>query len=1054
MMRTNVFLRSTRRQPVRALCLLLVIVFVTFAFVGRVSEYLLIQQETERLGSYYRSIGTLKGSDSAVAEAENLLRKNSYVQMVDQARYISALLSDMYNADATDYSRDLLREDVIFYGALDQTLAYEMPLLNGETASLYNFTFKVDTVLAGHPDAITEGDTFRLIPYCAPYVSSRPAAYTDLSEVYAQMEVGQRYLVRGEFYRPDRRCAIKSMDGKSSFFFKKLAGEDSPWFYPVTDGQEADFSDPALAGLAEEIGIVSDNQRALTAITSQDISALAEVWQDGRKPYLIDGRWPDSTDNEQGARVCAVCRNFAKARDLSVGDQINMSLRDLYRCYYGSLYDPVDLERLDEITVSDTESYEIVGIFESASGFPNWLSKDYEPDYLFLPASAVPEDFQYGYLPKSVRYGEGSHNTDHFFMLTSPAVEDAFWSEMGDTLSELGVEVEILETGWDNFQNAAGPMRQSSLSSAAVFTGVLLAALSLAAFLYYRMRRGDFAKARALGLPAVICARQSALPLLLIGAAGTAAGGVLGWRYTQGRAGETLRSLAEFGELSDGLSSWWLLALWAVCFGLLALLAAFGAALLARRPVLRLLQGGAVQKAPKKQEAAPAIRVSELDLSLLGQVIGSVPGKKKGTGAAHVLRFVWRHIWRMPVKSALAVALAAGFMIGLAAIQTAIATSGEKIDGLYNSTVVTMDLVEDGFSAVTLSAKKSGFVNADTVRAIQETGFVRDAYLEGANDAAVVPYEGQWVRGEAVSLQRADMVSTRATSFDDLAEFLEKSNSELEVTFLPGWDESLFAQDWAALDAETSDETPALFPVVLQKALYEGYGLQPGDTVGVSCGSFRVCEVAGYYEGSAREFNTALLLPNSAAEAMVGERMNYLQAHFELDPARNRELGQFRVELDGILEAVQGRGAALRALLWDEELTEAVEPLEDSVVLMKLLYPAVVVLSILVAAGVSVLFVVLSAKEAAILRIQGTSKLRTILMLSLQQAFTCFAGLVVGLVGILLYIGGTRPDLLGSIAPGAAGCAVLYLAAGVLGAAVSSAAVTGKNPLEMLQVKE
>ncbi len=109
---------------------------------------------------------------------------------------------------------------------------------------------------------------------------------------------------------------------------------------------------------------------------------------------------------------------------------------------------------------------------------------------------------------------------------------------------------------------------------------------------------------------------------------------------------------------------------------------------------------------------------------------------------------------------------------------------------------------------------------------------------------------------------------------------------------------------------------------------------------------------------------------------------------------------------------------------------------------------------LLAAAGVSVLFVMLSAKEAAILRVQGTTRFRTVLMLSLQQVFTCFAGLLAGLIGILLYIGGTRPDLLTGLAPGAALCAGLYLTAGVTGAAVSSAAVTGKNPLEMLQVKE
>ena len=138
----------------------------------------------------------------------------------------------------------------------------------------------------------------------------------------------------------------------------------------------------------------------------------------------------------------------------------------------------------------------------------------------------------------------------------------------------------------------------------------------------------------------------------------------------------------------------------------------------------------------------------------------------------------------------------------------------------------------------------------------------------------------------------------------------------------------------------------------------------------------------------------------------------------------------------------------------DGELRQAVSPLERALELMRMLYPVVLALSLLSAAGVAVLFVMLLAKEAAILRVQGTAKIQTILMLSLQQVFTCFSGLTIGLTGILLYIGGTRPDLLPGIAPGTAVCAAAYLAAGVLGAIASSAAVTGKNPLEMLQVKE
>lgn len=42
-MRTNIFLRSTLRQPVKAAFLVIVMALVTFAFAARGAEYLLIR---------------------------------------------------------------------------------------------------------------------------------------------------------------------------------------------------------------------------------------------------------------------------------------------------------------------------------------------------------------------------------------------------------------------------------------------------------------------------------------------------------------------------------------------------------------------------------------------------------------------------------------------------------------------------------------------------------------------------------------------------------------------------------------------------------------------------------------------------------------------------------------------------------------------------------------------------------------------------------------------------------------------------------------------------
>ena len=121
---------------------------------------------------------------------------------------------------------------------------------------------------------------------------------------------------------------------------------------------------------------------------------------------------------------------------------------------------------------------------------------------------------------------------------------------------------------------------------------------------------------------------------------------------------------------------------------------------------------------------------------------------------------------------------------------------------------------------------------------------------------------------------------------------------------------------------------------------------------------------------------------------------------------------------------------------------------------MRILYPVMLVLAVLVSAAVSALFVMLSSKEGAILRIQGTGKRRVQVMLSLQQLFPSLGGLAIGLAGVFIYLSRRPPELMEAALGGAMLCAVLYLAAAAVGAAGASISVTGKNPLEMLQVKE
>lgn len=95
-------LKSTLRQPVRTLALLAFIAVLSFAFVSRAAEYAIVNTEAERLGGYYRSIGSVKVIDDEKYDEDRvktLLAENPYIALEDQRRVCSAEMEGVYNAD-------------------------------------------------------------------------------------------------------------------------------------------------------------------------------------------------------------------------------------------------------------------------------------------------------------------------------------------------------------------------------------------------------------------------------------------------------------------------------------------------------------------------------------------------------------------------------------------------------------------------------------------------------------------------------------------------------------------------------------------------------------------------------------------------------------------------------------------------------------------------------------------------------------------------------------------------------------------------------------------
>ena len=1069
-MKNRIYLKSTLRQPLRSILLLLLIGLLSAAFTVRVVEYVLIQRETGRLGDYYRAIGTLQSANSEeyndVAGAD-LIAKSKYVGLEDRRRCCSGVLQGMYNGDThgemsdgyekSEYDVGVHNSDVFVYGKLLSTPALFKigGWATGEEHEAYQFKFQVDQVEAGYPENVSEGKTVTLY-----WITDGK----DISSILEELHVGDRYFLKA-FYDA-RTTNMLQWDTPSENLIVKPLNDSGLWFLPVEPGESVNLESPELDGLREELELLRENLSAMLVVGTKDMSAMPNVQQVSKTYYLAEGRWLDRNDDRNTRKVCVVHQEFANFRGLSVGDTITLTLRNLEPANlgeegcYGYILDGEKWENWRDFS-TQTETFEIVGLY-------GMISRNYGGELtchntvMYIPDSCMPEGF--GADPETMVW-------DYSFVLKSSQDEAAFLGENREALEELGYSVSFVENHSENFWASVTPMRQSATFSAAVFAGVLLLGLVLAAFLYLLLRRRDFAILRAMGVPNGPAARGLLGPVALLGLLGIAAGSIPAWGYAMRKTAETLATISgpEGVEVSVELSRLYLVGICACVWALLVAFVAIGAGRLSRRPALELLQGAAggrkkrkkTSQKPRQLEEKPG-KVSQPERV---RPMGNVPtwqvqtdalkGLPRGRGPGMGVSgwYVLRQIRRAPLKSALAMALALGFVVALGWMDLTAERSQAEADRLYETTVVEAKITQSNPS---MSVGTSNIINKSTVDAILETGLVQDVYLESQlGYSCVAPF----------AADNVDMVYDESRMIRNVTYYgLNQpeaycARNGIEITYAPGWDNGIFAEEWSPDNVHKKR-----LPVVLSANMFAQLGLEFGDEVyiyaecdqtkegngGSSIGKYLV---VGQYTGQASMEGDPVLLGLSAllaAEERLALEPAYSVAEFVLDPVKNRELSARREELKELVAQPNAGALDLTLVLWDEELTQVVGPLEQNVRLMSVLYPVTAALSVLIAIGVSVLLLFQSAREMAALRAMGCTRRRVTGMFSCQQGLLCLLGILLGLVALGALRGGMEGVWKGKTLL----CAGLYFLGATIGAMVTSAGLGRRKPMELLQIKE
>ena len=311
-MHKNIHIKSTLRQRIRTLFLFLLLGAISFAFIARAAEYIIVQRETNRLGSFYRAIGTLVPDDPDVydlAEGIAVLEKSQYVGVSDRRKYVSATLNGMGNVDfdgGFSYPEEMWPDhiarmrryeletgftglgnrstDIITSGVLTKIEVLQDNRLDNKGARFglngyspndpldvngYRLTFEVDSVEFARSDfRVKEGSVIRVAYEFRDEKES--AAFFD------SLEIGKRYLSRGYFNRYEIALfsgpVTPNPAGTVLYLFARPIIGDDLWVYPMEPGDTVDYENPILAELREDIETLEENSGAMMVVGTKDMS--------------------------------------------------------------------------------------------------------------------------------------------------------------------------------------------------------------------------------------------------------------------------------------------------------------------------------------------------------------------------------------------------------------------------------------------------------------------------------------------------------------------------------------------------------------------------------------------------------------------------------------------------------------------------------------------------------------------------------------------------------------------------------------------------------------
>ena len=1059
-MRISLSLKTLLRTPLKALLTVLLLAVASFALFSRVSEYAITTREMERATSYYTGIGYLDTgvpytagqneyshsyirfyepviSPPSIIDAQiKAIESLPYVTTTD-TRYMTTGISDSYNR--LDLSNDPsynYTTRFIMEGTFDnytETQKWYTPQIS-ETEHLLEFT---DCKwIAGDRTPIPYDGIKSLVEVYyedgVSMVTSGSAAGLGASRVQYSMHdnpfgqsfidtlnKGSRYLLVGRW---DPRSPgnlhlgdIDTMDYCPSFW--ELDGK--PDNYLETE---------EFAGMRQLIEITNSDMRAFDMVYTSDMSSISRFANN--KMTIRLGR--ALTKEDLGANVCVVNQWFLMQNKLEIGDKITIGLcGKLLEQNSGLGAVACTPERYSPPV--ETVELEIVGAYidmDLVSDQSNYMHMSYSASTIFVPSTLLPVE-----PPKAHEIKPGEFS----FVIEGGYNIDAFLDKAELLEEELGLTIHFNDGGWSDVSKNIQSSSNLSLINTMMFIFAAAISLLLAVYLFIGRGKREYSIMRALGAPHSMARRTLLVRLVVLAGVGIPAGAVIGLISTSQSVTSALADLAAAVTADYVPDTSLPYAVIAVCvlgeIAFLALSSGLMLRMLGKVRPLELLQGsGNKNKKKSRRRILPGDEILPVDMpvdtsfasgmplpaKMMNEVLADIPSDRSYNTIRHVIGYIKRHIRRTGWKPALILLLTV-LMTGAMGLFAVMRLSYENLLSNVEITCYVKDIASN--VAVEATTEK----------------IIKKSYYKGSID--VMCNMDKELGGSG-----AEMILS-----NDLERSLEGSGAT--VQYAEGYDSSFMSVSGAQqcvigsglaewLSLSLGDEIKLLGDK--RYMAYFGIYEIPELKKRVEADSV-VYKVVGIVSSSNESIKRRIFAPGGrGAEAVYGGKFTMQVGEFVL--ADNDKVEELRAYAEKMISQSL-RFSPFVSYTMDTAKLENIIRIRD---LLELLFPIAVAAAVITGLIAPGMIIIQSAKEAAILRVLGTTKRRTRCILILEQVFLCMLGLIIAATGLIGYDTKMFLEAWKTLII----CGGLFLLSCTLGVFAASVTVTQRRALELLQTKE